>query len=191
MNFIPIFTQPNDCNLWSTCYPEDEIDGELKDIYSILMDERWSDNKYLFDFIKQNEDAFSDNYWNGISVTEVIDNIHLEIAAFDEELYNADRNMLTKDNRSIDKIFLKLHDNIYSLNTFNESYRKAKPNIRRAIIRFYGIELEDKTLIITGGTLKFKQKMIGVNFDMEIKNLKRVRAFLNKEGIIDRTGLIE
>jgi hypothetical protein len=99
--------------------------------------------------------------------------------------------MLTKDNRSIDKIFLKLHDNIYSLNTFNESYRKAKPNIRRAIIRFYGIELEDKTLIITGGTLKFKQKMIGVNFDMEIKNLKRVRAFLNKEGIIDRTGLIE
>jgi hypothetical protein len=155
------------------------------------MDERWSDNKYLFDFIKLNEEAFGDNYWNGVSVTEVIDNIHLEIAAFDEELYNADRNMLTKDNRSIDKIFLKLHDNIYSLNTFNESYRKAKPNIRRAIIRFYGIELEDKTLIITGGTLKFKQKMIGVNFDMEIKNLKRVRAFLNKEGIIDRTGLIE
>jgi hypothetical protein len=154
------------------------------------MDERWSDNKYLFDFIKLNEEAFGDNYWNGVSVTEVIDNIHLEIAAFDEELYNADRNMLTKDNRSIDKIFLKLHDNIYSLNTFNESYRKAKPNIRRAIIRFYGIELEDKTLIITGGTLKFKQKMIGVNFDMEIKNLKRVRAFLNKEGIIDRTGLI-
>jgi hypothetical protein len=32
--------------------------------------------------------------------------------------------------------------------------------------------------------------MIGVNFDIEIKNLKRVRAFLNKEGIIDRTGLI-
>jgi hypothetical protein len=162
MNFIPIFTEPNDCNLWSTCYPEDEIDGELKDIYSILMDERWSDNKYLFDFIKQNEEAFCDNYWNGVSITEVID-----------------------------KIFLKLHDNIYSLNTFNESYRKAKPNIRRAIIRFYGIELEDKTLIITGGTLKFKLKMIGKNFDIEFKNLKRVQAFLNKVGIVDRSGLIE
>jgi hypothetical protein len=98
------------------------------------MDERWSDNKYLFDFIKQNEEAFSDNYWNGVSITEVIDNIHLEIAAFDKELYNADRNKLTNDNRSIDKIFLKLHDNIYSLNTFNESYRKAM-----AIREFFSI----------------------------------------------------
>lgn len=191
MNFIPIFTEPNACNLWSACYPEDEINGGLKDIYSILMDERWSDNKYLFDFIKQNKEAFSDSYWNGVSVKEIIDNIHLEIAAFDKELYYADCNKSKKDNRSLDKIFLKLHNNIYSLNTFNESYRKAKPNIKRAIIRFYGIELTDKTLIITGGTLKFKQKMIGENFDIEFKNLKRVQTFLNNEGIIDRTGLIE
>ena len=33
--------------------------------------------------------------------------------------------------------------------------------------------------------------MIGKNFDIEFKNLKRVQAFLNKVGIVDRTGLIE
>jgi hypothetical protein len=70
------------------------------------MDERWSDNKYLFDFIKQNEEAFSDNYWNGVSITEVIDNIQLEIAAFDKELYNADRNKLTMITGVLIKSFL-------------------------------------------------------------------------------------
>jgi hypothetical protein len=61
----------------------------------------------------------------------------------------------------------------------------------RSIIRLYGIELSDKTIIITGGTLKFKQKMIGKIFDTEFKNLKRVQTYLNKQGIIDRTGLID
>jgi hypothetical protein len=77
----------------------------------------------------------------------------------------------------MNKIFLKLHQNIYSLNTFNETYRKARPNLSRSIIRLYGIELSDKTIIITGGTLKLKQKMIGENFDIELKNLKRVQNY--------------
>ena len=33
--------------------------------------------------------------------------------------------------------------------------------------------------------------MIGENFDIELKNLKRVQTYLNKQGIIDRTGLID
>lgn len=191
MKFVPIFTVPNDCDLWSTCYPEDENDGELKDIYSILMDERWSNDQYLLEFIKQNEECFNDNYWAGVGMFEIINNIKIEIAAFDEELYLADQNKQTDNERSLDKIFLKLHENIYSLNTFNETYRKARPNFRRSIIRLYGIELSDKTILITGGTLKFKQKMIGENFDIEFKNLKRVQEYLNKEGIIDKNGLVD
>ena len=191
MKFVPIFTVPNDCDLWSTCYPEDENDGELKDIYSILMDERWSNDQYLLEFIKQNEECFNDNYWAGVGMFEIINNIKIEIAAFDEELYLADQNKQMNNSRSLDKIFLKLHQNIYSLNTFNETYRKARPNLSRSIIRLYGIELSDKTIIITGGTLKLKQKMIGENFDIELKNLKRVQTYLNKQGIIDRAGLID
>ena len=63
MKFVPIFTVPNYCDLWSTCYPEDENDGELKDIYSILMDERWSNDHYLLEFIKQNEECLNENYF--------------------------------------------------------------------------------------------------------------------------------
>jgi hypothetical protein len=191
MKFMPIFTEPEYCDLWSTCYPEHEINEEIKDIYSILMDDKWSDDKYLLEFIKHNEECLNDNYWAGVDMFEIINNIKIEMASFDEELYLADQNKQMNNSRSLDKIFLKLHQNIYSLNTFNETYRKARPNLSRSIIRLYGIELSDKTIIITGGTLKLKQKMIGENFDIELKNLKRVQTYLNKEGIIDRTGLID
>ncbi len=191
MKFMPIFTEPEYCDLWSTCYPEHEINEEIKDIYSILMDDKWSDDKYLLEFIKQNEECLNDNYWSGVDMFEIINNIKIEMASFDEELYLADQNKQMNNSRSLDKIFLKLHQNIYSLNTFNETYRKARPNLSRSIIRLYGIELSDKTIIITGGTLKLKQKMIGENFDIELKNLKRVQTYLNKQGIIDRTGLID
>ena len=191
MKFMPIFTEPEYCDLWSTCYPEHEINEEIKDIYSILMDDKWSDDKYLLEFIKQNEECLNDNYWVGVDLFEIINNIKIEMASFDEELYLADQNKQMNNSRSLDKIFLKLHQNIYSLNTFNETYRKARPNLSRSIIRLYGIELSDKTIIITGGTLKLKQKMIGENFDIELKNLKRVQTYLNKQGIIDRAGLID
>jgi len=191
MKFMPIFTEPEYCDLWSTCYPEHEINEEIKDIYSILMDDKWSDDKYLLEFIKHNEECLNDNYWAGVDMFEIINNIKIEMASFDEELYLADQNKQMNNSRSLDKIFLKLHQNIYSLNTFNKTYRKARPNLSRSIIRLYGIELSDKTIIITGGTLKLKQKMIGENFDIELKNLKRVQTYLNKEGIIDRTGLID
>lgn len=191
MKFMPIFTEPENCDLWSTCYPEHEINEEIKDIYSILMDDKWSDDKYLLEFIKQNEECLNDNYWVGVDMFEIINNIKIEMASFDEELYLAEQNKQMNKSRSLDKIFLKLHQNIYSLNTFNETYRKARPNLSRSIIRLYGIELSDKTIIITGGTLKLKQKMIGENFDIELKNLKRVQTYLNKQGIIDRAGLID
>ena len=191
MKFMPIFTEPEYCDLWSTCYPEHEINEEIKDIYSILMDDKWADDKYLLEFIKQNEECLNDNYWAGEDMFEIINNIKIEMASFDEELYLADQNKQMNNSRSLDKIFLKLHQNIYSLNTFNETYRKARPNLSRSIIRLYGIELSDKTIIITGGTLKLKQKMIGENFDIELKNLKRVQTYLNKQGIIDRAGLID
>ena len=191
MKFIPIFTEPENCELWSTCYPEDQINEEIKDIYSILMDDKWADDKYLLEFIKQNEECLNENYWTGVDMFEIINNIKIEMASFVEELYLADQNKQMNNSRSLDKIFLKLHQNIYSLNTFNETYRKARPNLSRSIIRLYGIELSDKTIIITGGTLKLKQKMIGENFDIELKNLKRVQTYLNKQGIIDRAGLID
>lgn len=193
MNFIPIFESREKSELWSVCYPEDQIDNNLKDIYSILMDDLWSDIQYLLRFIKNEvkSEGYDASFWNGISTQELIDKILDEIDDFDTELFNADSLSADTQNRRLDKIFIQLHQNIYSLNSLNDSHRKARPNINKSIIRLYGIELSDKTIVITGGTLKLKLKMIGDHFDKEMKNLKRVQAFLNSQGIIDRNGLID
>ena len=155
MNFIPIFTKSSSCHLWSVCYPEDEIDGVQRDIYSILMDEHWTDMKYLIDFIKKEKESigFDNQYWEGFSISDMIEKIQVEIASLDNELYYADLMKEKTTLRSLDRIFIKLHQNMYSLNTFNESHRKARPSFKNSIIRFYGIELNDGTIIITGGIL--------------------------------------
>lgn len=193
MQFIPIFGSQEKSELWSVCYPEDQIDNNLKDIYSILMDDLWSDIQYLLRFIKNEvkSEGYDASFWNGISTQELIDKILDEIDDFDTELFNADSLSVDTHNRRLDNIFIQLHQNIYSLNSLYDSHRKARPNINKSIIRLYGIELSDKTIVITGGTLKLKLKMIGDHFDKEMKNLKRVQAFLNSQGIIDRNGLID
>jgi hypothetical protein len=157
------------------------------------MDDLWSDLQYLLRFIKNEvkSEGYDAGFWNGISTQELIDKILDEIEDFDTELFNADSLSADTQNRRLDKIFIQLHQNIYSLNSLNDSHRKARPNISKSIIRLYGIELSDKTIIITGGTLKLKLKMIGEHFDKEMRNLKRVQAFLNSQGIVDRNGLID
>lgn len=91
MNFIPIFTKSNTCDLWSVCYPEDEIDGMQRDIYSILMDECWTDMKYLIDFIKIEKESvgFDTHFWEGYSISDMVEKIQIEIASLDNELYYA------------------------------------------------------------------------------------------------------
>lgn len=193
MQFIPIFNSQEQSELWSVCYPEHQTDNHLKDIYSILMDDLWSNVSYLLNFI-ENEiawEGFDVNFWNGINVQQLIDKIQDEIYEFDRELYQVDLLKSVNVKRSLDKIFIKLHQNIYSLNTLNDSHRKARPNISKSIIRLYGIELSDKTIVITGGALKLRLKMVGSYFDHEIKNLKRVQSYLKSQGIVDRKGLID
>lgn len=191
MNFSPIFTDETECNLWSVCYPEDITDGEEKDIFSILFDERWSDVSYIRQFIKSNETDLKEPYWNGAKPDEIINRIEEERDLFDKELYSIETKQPGYENASLDNVFEKLHKNIYSIRTKNEIYVKGKPDVRKPILRVYGIELEDGTYIITGGTIKLKEKMNGPNFDIEFKNLERVKSFLDENGIINRQGLID
>ena len=59
------------------------------------------------------------------------------------------------------------------------------------MLRFYAIELEDSTYIITGGAIKLTGRMDGAYFDKQFANLNRVQAFLKAEQIHTKLGLIE
>jgi hypothetical protein len=75
------------------------------------------------------------------------------------------------------------------LNWNNEQHRKGKPDFSKPMIRLYAIELSDGTNVITGGAIKLTEKMIGDEFDIEMKNLNRVQVYLEREGINSKEGL--
>lgn len=191
MEFSPIFTREDNCNLWAVCYPEYQVDGVNRDIFTILFDEKWSDVEYIREFVKTNLEDLLTPFWAGLSITDAINKIEDERLDLANELYLIETKQPGYENISLSDIFEKLHDCIYSLNTSNESHRKGKPNFEKPILRIYAIELEDGTYVITGGAIKLKDKMIGQNFDKELANLKRVQDFLKINGIINKQGLIE
>jgi hypothetical protein len=191
MKFIPIFADEKLSRLWSVCFPEDCLDGELYDIFSILMDDCWSDTSYISEFVLQNQNHLRDPFWAGFTIDKIIDKILDERDFLDNELAAVVAGAPNPGDRTLKDIFRKLHDNIYSLRFDDDDLRKAKANVRYPIIRIYAIELEDETFVVTGGTLKLTKTMEGENFDNELKKLERVKKFLKDNNIIDRLGLIE
>jgi hypothetical protein len=187
MKIIPIFVPNLNCSLWSVCYPED---GGRRDIFSILMDEKWSNVAYLMDFFVRYESYLNNTFWGGLSIDEAINKIEEERLLLDQELYDIETGE-SKNKRDIREVFQKLHNNIFSINFRNEAHRKAKPDVNKPMIRIYGIELEDGTIIITGGALKLTQTMEGEEFEVEMKKLKSVQEYLTINGIINRQGLID
>jgi hypothetical protein len=187
MEFCSIFTNEEKANLWSVCYPEHQKDGEEMDIFSMLFD-LWNNTEYLKTFFNDNKDL-TNPFWNNLSPDQAIDKVLDEAYDFEKELYkieiseNADSGITLKD------IFKPLHENIYSINFSNEQHRKGKPNYSDPIIRLYGIELADGTLIITGGALKLTESMEGKQYENEFRNLERVQAYLKQEGIDSKEGL--
>jgi hypothetical protein len=192
MEFIPIFTNENDCNLWSACYPEDKKRGKNKSIFDILINEKWSDPKYVREFLTTNSKDLFTPFWKGLTITDAAAQISDERTKLDERLFAIEYKVKGYEYISLINYFQKLHTNKASLITKNENIVKGKPTLfRPPLLRLYGIELEDGVIIVTGGTIKLKKDMIGDNFDFEIQRLNRVQEFLKQEGIINRQGLID
>jgi hypothetical protein len=190
MNFYPIFEDESSCKLWSVCYPEHQVNGENKDIFSILFDDRWSDTSYVRGFLKKNQSSFNTPFWQGMSMSEALDRIQIERTAFDKKLCAIETKSPGYETMSLDSVFKKLHDNIYSISFNNEAHMKAKLNTQFPFLRIYAIVLADGTYIVTGGGIKLTEKMEG-ELGSEKDNLKRVQQYLKNYGITDRDGLID
>jgi DNA-directed RNA polymerase delta subunit len=186
MKFISIFTNKLESNLWAVKYQ-----GMRKNVYSMLMEDIWNNVVYLTDFIEENIEHLEHPFWEGLTIDQAIEQISEEKFSLDYELYAIETQKAGYESYTMQDIFKKLHRNIYSINTDKESHRKGKADNKKPILRLYGIELEDGTIIITGGTIKLRKEMIGDNFDEEMNNLERVQEYLETACIINRQGLLE
>jgi hypothetical protein len=186
INFSRIFAEDGD--LFSACYPEDEVEGEIKDIFSKLFDQ-WSDTEYLRDFFINHKEELSNPYWKGITVDEAIDKVLEEREKFETELWAIETKQPGYEGKSVKEVFRRLHVNLVSLNWKGETHRKARPNLPDSIIRVYGIELPDGAIIVTGGAIKLTATMEGEQFIIVRSQLERVQRYLLNEKVISKEGL--
>lgn len=187
MEFLPIFAREESV-FWSVCFPEDGGEDSFRKFINQIYNYH-----FLTDFFKLNKPLLSTSFWNNIStqtaylqVLEEADDLEQELKCF--EIGGADCVELPPR-----KIFEPLDKDIYLLQSRNKGFRKARPhpdNFNKPMLRIYAVELDDGTMVITGGVIKLTLKMEGVYMENALRKLSRVRDYLRSHQITSREGLI-
>lgn len=188
MDFKRIFTKEKDCPLWSVCYPEHEKDGKPKDIFRILL-KKWNDDEFLDTFFNENEEILN-KYWE-ISIDEAFERVKNESLVFEVQLSGIINNKPQYVGKELKDLFKRLHVSSTSGITINDSHRKGKPDLGEPMIRLYAIELDDETIIITGGGIKLYDTMQASNLDGENNQLRKVQQYLSEQNIRTREDLLK
>lgn len=190
MKIRSIFTKKGDGRLWGVGCPSSKKEAKQSDVFTELMNQ-FNDTQHLASFFNSHLNELNNPFWRSITVDQAIDKVIEEINNLEVELYSIELKLPDYENRSLSDVFLPLHDNVYSISFSKESYRKAKPDFIMPMVRIYALELEDGTMIITGGAIKLTKDMPGDIFDSEKSKLDKLRDFLKAENIIDIEGLKE
>ncbi len=75
---------------------------------------------------------------------------------------------------------------------FKKVLALQKGKIKRNILRYYAIKLDDNCFIITGGAIKMSQKMQDhPDTDNELRKLNKAREYLRKNGVFDEDSFFE
>ncbi len=188
MEFQSIFRVENDANLWAVCYPEHKLEGEERDVFSTVFD-LLNNDEYLQNFFIENESDLLDPFWESISIDEAMDKVKDERDHLENELYCIEHRSPGYENATLQDVFEPLHHNSTSIRFNKDHERKGKPDFSKPMIRIYGIELEDATIIVSGIIIKLTKTMAGTMFDHERANLEKLRNYLNQEGITTKEGL--
>jgi hypothetical protein len=184
MEFQRIFTTGH---LHSVCYPEHIENGRQVSIFDKIL-EQWRDTAYLRKFFIDNRHDLESDFWDGITVDEAIDQVLDEVEDFEDELWAVDTKQPGYEDRSLTAIFEPLHKGEYALRPKNFAQRKGKPDAPKPMLRLYGVELADGSIVITGGGIKLTEKM-DKHLINELNNLRRVQEFLKSEQIVCKEGL--
>lgn len=170
---------------WCPCYPEDN--GE--DIITCLF-EKWSDTEYLIDFFTNNLEDLSDQYWQSIDIDKAVDKVKEEAYCLEEKLLCIEYNQFGCIDVKITDIFVQFDKNEFILKREAEKFKKGKLDSLPQMLRLYAVELEDGTLIITGGAIKICKTMDREHLRREKIRMIRVNDYLKQQHIYTKKGLI-
>jgi hypothetical protein len=190
MNFIRTFdtVPPEDCKLWAVAYPNDlDEDGKKTDVFQRLLNE-WNDINLLASFFNDNKEDLL--IWEPtLTVDKAIDWAIDEAQEMEEKLEGIISGAGEYSHLSINDVFTPLHKNEYALKRKNENLRKGKAHKGRTMLRFYAVELDDGTLVISGGGIKITDGMEPQHLKEEEIRLKNLQDYIKQQAIVTCTGL--
>lgn len=189
MKIVSIFAPTTQQILFSVCYENHKKAGKWVSEVAYLL-RLFRDTEYLDEYINSNLHAFSDPFWRHKSIDDAFNQIIEEVDDIDFEFYKIQIGDLSARNTS--EIFVPYHDtpNTWGVALDGDSWRKAKANRPDSLVRFYGISLDDGTIIITGGFIKLTGT-IPEKIRKEIETqLKELRTFLDENSISNLDELI-
>lgn len=188
MKIIPTFDpkrNPEECTLWSVCYEEDRKDEYFLDIFTKLF-QLWNDFNYLQAYFEKHRSDLEHPFWNNISLEDAIFVVLDQAADFQDELMAIEYKMKGYENLKIKDVFKTFHQNEFLIKPREKRetiFRKGKPYFNHPILRLYGIELEDGSIVITGGGIKLTRQLEPSIRETELKRLRKVQDFLKSEHI--------
>lgn len=183
MEFLPIFAREESV-FWSVCFPEDGGD----DCFNKFMNQIY-DFDFLADFFRLNESLLSAPFWNNMNSRIAYHQVLKEVNELERELKCFEIGGADCEGLSSREIFEPLDKDIYLLQSRHKGFRKARPhpdNFDKPMLRIYAIELDDGTMVITGGVIKLTLKMEGVYMENALRKLNRVRDYLRSHQITSR-----
>lgn len=191
MRIIPTFDRrrnTGEASLWSACYEEDKENGRYVDVFTILF-RKWNDIEYLNEFFDANKSDLNNPFWKNISKEEAINKVLDEAADFEDELMAIEYRKKGYEKSSISSLFVSFHKNEFLIKpkeSREANFRKGKPDAKVPMLRLYGIELEDKCIVITGGAIKLTKQLNEETRKNQLNNLRKVHEYLKSENIYSK-----
>lgn len=180
MELKPIFVDGETSEgLYAIQYPEND-EHEFERLFDL-----WNDAEYVHNYCLDNQEYLADEHFEGSS----IDSIEIKIVGEAIKLETSLED-LTAEGSDLQAMFKPLSIKESEILVLQQSKAKANKT-HKPILRIYGIRLNERTFVVTGGAIKLTRYMKDhPDTQRELDKLKMVKTFLSEVGINTEEDLI-
>jgi len=164
---------------------DDQENNELDKLF-----EDWTNVGYLEDFFEEHKNDLQNGFLGNITVEQAVKRTLLNARNLARDLLRLGKNDSGESNKTLDLLFTPLDNSEFGNITLSK--QKAYGFSQDSWLRLYALKIEHGVYIITGGAIKLTPTMNERDHTAkELEKLKRCRAFLMGEGLIDNDGFKE
>ena len=175
MKIVRIFVSGDgEDGLWAA-----QFAGQAENEFSRFL-KHTSDVSWLRSFFIDNADDLCSGYFGKISKERAVSKTLDEAIEMKTMLYDYWKLGCLKQGECLQYIFRPLNNYEFLISL----HQKTKARLRGSWLRIYAIRISENCFVITGGAIKLTSDMRRAHLQIELRKLEKVKAFLQKEGVV-------